>query len=153
VGRPKGALGVSWGDAMDEAAARLGVACTRTEAWEGGEGFETCQDFDHPVAAFGSQAFVRLIGKDGKVEGIDLTFRDCTDWGRLRDSVAAEFDISDEGGGEVYETWFRGEVVRLSRDEGEQSCMLTVTGARFGKAYASYTLARGIGELNSGLRS
>lgn len=152
MGAPEGALGVEWGDTLEAAATRLGVVCEGTEAWEGGQGFESCQDFDHPVNAFGSQASVRLIGKDGRLEGVELSFRDCSEWERLRDAVRAEFRLSTESETDAYQTWHGGEAVRLTHDARDHSCVLTVAGARFGPAFVNYILAGGFGQLGAGLR-
>jgi hypothetical protein len=152
MGRPKGVLGVEWGDTLEEAAARLGVACADKSEWEGGQGFETCRDSEHTVAAFGSQAFVRLIGKGGKLEGVELSFRECGDWGRMRDTVREEFGLSTESETDAYQTFWRGEAVRLIRTNAGEGCLLTVAGPRFGRAYSAFTLAQGFGALGGGTR-
>lgn len=151
MGRPKGALGVRWGDDADEVAARLGVACPSREAWLGGEGFETCQDTDHVVRAFGGEAFARLVVREGRLAGLQLIFQNCSDrWDELRDAVRSEFGLSSEGETDIYETWSTGELIRFVNDG--DFCILTIAGTTFGKAYAANSLAGGLRRLASGLQ-
>lgn len=152
MSKPKGALGLSWGEEAASAAARLGLSCEGWEAWEGGGGVESCADYGHDAEAFGARGRVRLFRHGAALEGVELTFRGCGgDWARLRDAVRSAFDLDTESETDVYATWASGEAVRLTRDERDDTCTLTVAGPRFGKAYAAYVLGGGLRGLASGL--
>lgn len=149
--RPKGAFGVEWGDDAGEAAARLGVVCLSREPWNSAGAFEICEDMDHPLRAFGGEAFVQLFIRGNKIEGLQLTFNSCDErWDSLRDEVRREFDLSSQSTTDIYDSWSSGELIRLVR-EGK-SCTLTIAGPDFGKAYEAQALAGGIDKLASGLQ-
>jgi hypothetical protein len=149
---PAGFLGVNWGDDADSAAARLGLHCAAWAAWEGEHGYEACFDTNHPVAAFGRTAFVRLFRQQQRLEGLSLRFMHC---GATRAELAAavrqEFALpeSDEL---PYHVFADGAAVHLAYDSSDDSCTLTSAGPRFGRAFAAYQLERGFKGLAHGLR-
>ncbi len=153
MGKPKGAVGVRWGDKTETAAAQIGVACKQSEPSEDYPRFDICSDYAHSVQAFGRKAFIRVLSKDGRLAGLQFIFQNCTTrWDDLRDSVRREFDLSTRSKTDVYQTWSSGEVVHLSRDEQTQVCILTVAGPQFGPEYTRRRLASGLGEFASSLQ-
>ena len=152
---PQGLLGVRWGDSPSVAIAKLGVSCPATgawEAWEGGGGVTACFDVDHPVTAFGGSAYVRLFRMDDRIEGMSLRFMGCgVRRDSLREAVRAEFKMP-AGDGDPYQVWPDHALVHLRYDGGDDSCTLVLAGPRFGKPYAAFVLARGLGDLSKGLR-
>jgi hypothetical protein len=149
VSKPKGVLGLRWGEPAAEAAAKIGVACETWEPWAGGQGFEVCRSAGPPIPAFGAPAEVELIRKDGRLEGVELWFRDPGT--PVQQAIVREFDLEDPGGEEPYQTWSSGEAVRYTR-EGPGGSRLVVAGPSFGKVFAAYLLSRGMGKLEGGLR-
>jgi hypothetical protein len=152
LSRPRGIIGLTFGDDAIAAAARLSL---RQEwlPWEGNEGFETCSDIASPVQAFGGQANVRLVRKDGKLVAVELTIPGCSEqWERLRKAVAEEFHLRDSAAPDLYEVWTGGEFVHLARDERYDACVLTVGDKQFGNAYRSYELHLGLGALGNSMR-
>jgi hypothetical protein len=145
-------LGVKWGDEATGAAARLRVRCDEWEAWEGGRGYEACFDTDHPVAAFGRKALIRLFRKQNQLEGLSLRFLHC---GATRAELAAavrqEFALA-EADGLPYNIFADGAAVHLAYDGGDDTCTLTIAGPRFGQAFAADQLERGFKGLAHGLR-
>jgi hypothetical protein len=151
--QPKGALGVKWGDDAASAADKLSIVSRQWASWEGGQGFETCIDFDHLVHAFEMEAIARLIRHGSNLEGLQLIFQNCADrWDELFDSVCREFDLSVDSKTDIYVTWGSGEAIHLIHDESFRVCTLTIAGARFGLAYAGYVLGRGFGTLATSLK-
>lgn len=146
-----GFLGVRWGDDATAAAASLGVRCETWIPWEGGGGFEACFDIDHPVSAFGRQAYVRLFRGQNRLEGLSLRFMECgASREELAGAVRQELHLK-KAEGTLYNVLQNGEAVRLGFNPTDDSCELTVTGPSFGKAFAAYLLQEGFKNLASGL--
>lgn len=145
--RPKGLLGIRWGDNAIQAATKVGLVCSEWKAWEGGHGFQVCEANDREVQVYGRAAYLRLVRSGEAIEGIQVTFSACAaQWSALRNAVIRDFVIAaDEG--EPYTVWTNGEVVRLARDRGDNTCQLTVAGPNFGKAYSQEQLRQGLNEL------
>ena len=151
--KPRGILGLRFGADAAEAAARTNLRCEEWRPWEGGEGFDTCSDIASPVEAFGAQATIRLIRKNGKLEAVELTFRNCAEaWDRLSVAVASELHLNPADDTGIYQVWRSGEVVHLAPDRRDNTCTLTVGGAEFGTAFQSYQLRLGLAGLGSSMR-
>ena len=150
---PDGAWGLRWGDDASAAAAKLGVPCAQWEIWEGGQGFEVCVNHERVVEAYGEKGYARLIRKGTRLVALQLTFTDCADRStRLGRAVREAFGLRSGRNSELYHTWSSGEVVHLTWDARDQTCTLTVADPQFGKAYAAYLLAQGLGSLSDRLR-
>jgi hypothetical protein len=149
---PTGLLGVSWGEDAEAAAAKLGLACARWTPWEGGQGFDSCFDIDHPVDVFGHKSLVRLFRRDRLLQALSFRFLHC---GGIREaltkSVGIEFQMTT-GQDTPYKVFENGTVVRLDYDSGDDTCRLTLTGSEFGKAFAGYLLGSGLGDFAAGFR-
>ena len=151
--KPRDILGLQLGQDAAEAAARWNLHCEQWRPWEGGEEFETCSDISAPVDAFGAPADARLIRKNGTLEAIQLTFRNCTDtWDRLRIAVSSEFHLQPPDDTGIYQAWRSGEVIHLAPDRRDNTCTLTIGRGEFGRAFQSYQLRQGLAGLGSGLR-
>lgn len=151
--KPRGILGLHFGDDAGDSAARLNLHCTEWRPWEGAGAFEACSDMASPVEAFGFPAEVRLLRKDRILEAIELTFRNCAaNWDRLRDAVLSEFHLSAPDDTGIYQVWSSGEIVHLERDRRDDTCTLTIGRGEFGRAYREYQLRRGLGALGRSMR-
>lgn len=148
----EGFLGIKWGDEATAAAKRLGLTCSAWEKWEGNRGYETCFDIDHPVDAFGRQAYARLFRAQNRAEGLSLRFMRCSS---TRDALTAairqEFHL-EASPLPLYSTFPDGSVVHFGYDGGDDTCQLTVAGPRFGKSFAEYLLETGFKNFNLGSR-
>lgn len=148
---PKGFLGVTWGDDASAASTKLHLTCGNWQPWEGNGAYQACFDIDHPVEAFGLQAYARLFQSQGRVEGLSLRFMHC---GVTRDvlttAIRKEFNLTADPGS-LYSVFDDGSAVHFSHDSGDDTCQLTVAGPRFGKAFADYMLQQGFRNLGGGM--
>lgn len=150
--RPKHIFNLPWGSDMALALAACGLTGDKGQAWEGDGAFVTFTSQPDAVQAFGAAASVRLFAADGLLEGAQFTFRDCTSrWSALRAAVVAEYGLDEFASADLYENWATGELVRLTHDRRDDTCLLTVAGPRFGVAYTRYLLRTGLAGLASGL--
>jgi hypothetical protein len=145
---PQGFLGVRFGDDAVAAAARLGLVCPSWSPWEGDPDVQACFDAQHPIATLGRSALVRLFQVDGRVVGLSLRFRHAgADRDALRAAVRKEWKLAGAAGEDPYHVWEDGSVVHLGYDDSDDTCTLTVAGARMGKPFAAYLLRGGMGGL------
>ena len=146
-------LGIEWNEDAQAAANKLGVHCETWETWAGGQGFETCADYQKHISVFGMEGHARLVRKDAELQGIEITFGECADaWPDLREQVRDWFSLEDPGEGDLYEIGRDGALVRLTHDSGGHSCTLVLTAPQFGKAYSAHLLSKSMGNLSAGLR-
>ena len=153
MGRPKHVLGIPWGSDARQACTRFGLTDEEWEPWEGDGAFVTRIGRPNAVQLFGATAGVRVVAADGRFEGAQLTFDECAAHAsELRAAVIAEYELEGTAEDDLYENWATGEVVRLTRNSGDDTCRLTVAGPRFGPAYARYVLQSGFASLVRGLK-
>ena len=151
--KPKGWLGITWGDSDEQSLSKLGLRCQQWSAWSGGNGYETCVDYDHPKMVYNAPAQFGLYRRSHAVEGISAQIHGCHEHrSAIRQGLMKEFKIDDQGDQGLYSTWSTGEVVSLEVDESSDFCVVTIAGARFGDAFQSYRLRRGFGGLQRGMR-
>jgi hypothetical protein len=150
---PKGILDVEWGDDAAAVASRLGIGCGGGwQPWpSGGQAeFEACQDLEHAVSFLGRPAYVRLFRRGSVLEGVALRFERCgPERQALERKIRETFHIDGEEG--LYHVWGDGAVVHLAADRSDDTCTLTVTGPRLGKAFSKHLLATGLREMGRGL--
>lgn len=143
---PGGALGVRWGTDAELAAEALGLAGRPWLPWRGDPEFETCDDPAVRVDAFGAQGRPRVIRWGKRVAGMQLEYP-APACGEVGSQVAAAWGID---GPAPYRQWLRGQVVHLWTDA--TGCTLTLSGARWGRAFAADQLRQGLGGLAGGLQ-
>jgi hypothetical protein len=143
---PSGALGVRWGTDAVLGAETLGLAGRAWLPWRGDPAFEACDDAGVRVDAFGAPARPRLIRWGQRVAGMQLEFA-ATACDEVRRQVAAAWGVD---GPAPYRQWLRGQVVHLWTDA--TGCTLTLSGARWGRAFAADQLRQGLGGLAGGLQ-
>jgi hypothetical protein len=149
---PKGFLGARWGEGADAVVARLGLA-PHWQTWEGGPEYEASFDVDHPAEAFGRSVLVRLFRRGARLEGLSLRFMRCgATQPELATAIREQFGLR-EAEEPIYKIWWRGSLVHLRYDSGDDTCVLTIAGPAFGKAFAAYLLEQGFNTLAYGLRS
>jgi hypothetical protein len=148
---PRGILGTKWGDDADQAARALGVRGDGWTPWEGGGGFEARVDYDRRVELFGREASLRLFRVGAELVGAEARFRECSAGkDALREAIRKEFHVSVTSG-DPYEVWLNNSLVHFSYNRGDDTCTLTLAGPKLGARFEAYQLARGLGELATGL--
>src|SRR5262249_25401572 len=148
-----GLLGVKWGDDAAAAGGRIGVTCKEWQAWVGGQGIETCFDFDHPVEAFGGAAFVQILRRGTAVVGVELNYSRCEadNWERLRAAIAKELGVSSADA-TIYQVYGDRSVLHVARDRRGDTCTVTAAGPDFGPTFQSYQIMLGLRDLADKLR-
>ena len=152
MSKPRGFLGLKFGDDASKVARQFSLTCSSWLPWEGGEEFEWCADISSPVQAFGVQANLRLISRQGKIQAIELTFPNCISPQDLQYAVSKEFHLKNSAEADLYVVWSTGEVIHLVADPRDKSCVLTIGNDLFGKAYQNYLLTGGLGMLGNSMR-
>lgn len=150
--RPNGMLGFKWGDDSEKVILQLGLLGGDRTQWPGGGGFELYLHSTRMVKAFEQSCRVSLVVRAVKLEGMQLIFSDCDRRKtELINVVRTSFGM-EPSNLDPYHAWSTGEVIRFSRDQDQDICVLTVTGPQFGKVYQTYLLTRGFRELFNSLQ-
>lgn len=133
-GAPSGAVDTRWGDDVDAAARRLGVACA---PFHNGD-FDECSG--GPIEVFERHPKVTLVGEHGKLVGVRLKFEgeDCHH-AKLQALIAKQFDVDYTPGDNAspYTVFAHGELVYFA------TCQLVVADSRYGKYFVDQLLRSG----------
>jgi hypothetical protein len=135
-------VGARWGDDPSAVAARLGLPCTAWHRWREGRELETCSgDARTPLKALGGTADVGLVRLGHSLEGVTLSFADCsTQREALAAAVQKALGTGSGDGLDPYEIKLDGSLFHFDRS----TCSLTLAGPRFGKDFSSDLLSTGL---------
>jgi hypothetical protein len=138
-------VGARWGDASTAVAARLGLSCETWAPWRGSSELETCSgDRRTPIHALGGTADVTLIRLGGRLEGVVLSFPECSAQREaLTVAVRRELGAAAGDGGDPYEIKLDDSLFHFDRSD----CTLTLAAPRFGKKFAAALLGEGLAGL------